>query len=92
MKKIQHFHVFRSRDLPIPDIRGCILSDVINGKSAEKSIEDLCAAFKHHNIDKEDHDYWFKRFENGHLFNRVMFSDLPEDVFAEIVGKCDIKS
>ncbi|EFO91965.1 hypothetical protein CRE_11430 [Caenorhabditis remanei] len=81
-----------STDIPIPDIRGCILSNVINGKSAEKSIEDLCNAFKHHKIDKEDHDYWFKRFENGHLFNRVMFSDFPEDVFAEIVGKCDIKS
>ncbi|EFO91956.1 hypothetical protein CRE_11433 [Caenorhabditis remanei] len=79
-----------SRDLP--DIRGCILSDVINGKSAEKSMDDLCDAFNNHYIDKEDHAYWFKRFENGHLFTRVTFSDFPEDIVAEIVGKCDIKS
>ncbi|KAF1754644.1 hypothetical protein GCK72_021207 [Caenorhabditis remanei] len=108
----------------ISDIRGCILSDVINGKSVEisykdlcetfgsdnierharqysiyctesgreDSIDDLCREFKRHKIHKEDHGYWYKRFENGHLFNRVTFSDLPEDVFAEIVEKCDIKS
>ncbi|KAF1754647.1 hypothetical protein GCK72_021210 [Caenorhabditis remanei] len=76
----------------LPDIRGCILSNVINGKSAEKSIDDLCDAFKNHKIDKEDHDYWHRRFENGHLFTRVTFSDFPEDVISEIVERCDIKS
>ncbi|KAF1759995.1 hypothetical protein GCK72_008240 [Caenorhabditis remanei] len=80
------------RDLPMPDVRGCILSDVICGKSAEKSIDDLCEAFKDHKIDKEDHEYWYKRFENGHIFNRVVFTDFPEGVFGEIVEKCDIKS
>ncbi|EFO92500.1 hypothetical protein CRE_16560, partial [Caenorhabditis remanei] len=76
----------------LPDIRGCILSDVINGKSAKKSIDDLCDAFKHHKIDKEYHEYWFKRFENGHLFSQVTFSDLPEDVLPGIVEKCDLMS
>ncbi|KAF1754645.1 hypothetical protein GCK72_021208 [Caenorhabditis remanei] len=80
-----------SRGLLIPDIRGCILSDV-NGKRAEKSIDDLCDAFKNQKIDKEDHDYWFNRFDSGHLFSRVTFSDFPEDVIAEIVERCDIKS
>ncbi|EFP08763.1 hypothetical protein CRE_19721 [Caenorhabditis remanei] len=79
----------KDRDLPIPDIRGCILSDVIEGKSAEKSLDDLCNAFKNHNIDKGDHGYWYKRFGNGGLFTRITFSDLPNDIIAEIVGKCD---
>ncbi|KAF1754621.1 hypothetical protein GCK72_021184 [Caenorhabditis remanei] len=79
-------------DLPKPDIRGCILSDVINGKTAEKSIDNLCKTFKDHKIDKEDHDYWFKRFENGDLFNQVTFSNLPEDLITEIVEKCDLVS
>ncbi|KAF1754479.1 hypothetical protein GCK72_021042 [Caenorhabditis remanei] len=82
----------KDRDLPIPDIRLCILSDVINGKSAENSFDDLCNAFKNHKIDKEDHGYWYKQFENGHLFTRKTFSDLPEDVIIEIVGKCDLQS
>ncbi|KAF1754618.1 hypothetical protein GCK72_021181 [Caenorhabditis remanei] len=43
------------RGLSIPDIRRCILSNITNGKSAEKSIEDLCDAFKDNKIDKEDH-------------------------------------
>ncbi|EFO87114.1 hypothetical protein CRE_29004 [Caenorhabditis remanei] len=76
----------------LPDIRGCILSDVTNGKSAETSFDDLCDAFKNQKIDEEDHGYWFNRFENGHLFNRVTFSDFPEDVISEIVERCDIKS
>ncbi|EFO91962.1 hypothetical protein CRE_11429 [Caenorhabditis remanei] len=100
----------------ISDIRGCILSDVINGKSVEISYKDLCETFgsdnierqcstereyfidvmcresKRHKIDKEDHGYWFKRFENGHLFSRVTFSDFPEDVISEIVERCDMKS
>ncbi|EFO91930.1 hypothetical protein CRE_11434 [Caenorhabditis remanei] len=80
-----------SSSLPIPDIRGCILSNVINGKSAKKSIDDLCDAFKYQKIDKEDHSFWYKRFRSGH-FSQVTFSDFPEDVVAEIVGKCDIKS
>ncbi|EFP13605.1 hypothetical protein CRE_09863 [Caenorhabditis remanei] len=80
------------RDLPIPDIRGCILSDVINKKSAQKSLNDLCEAFESVKIDKEDHDYWFKRFENGDLFRQVTFSHLPEDVITEIVEKCDLVS
>ncbi|EFP03542.1 hypothetical protein CRE_18284 [Caenorhabditis remanei] len=79
-------------DLPIPDIRGCILLDFINGKPAGKSMDDLCKAFKHHKINREDHDYWYKRFRNGHLFNPITFSDLPEDVITEIVERCDIKS
>ncbi|KAF1754619.1 hypothetical protein GCK72_021182 [Caenorhabditis remanei] len=82
----------KDRDLPIPDIRGCILTDVINRKSAEKSIDDLSEAFKNHEIDKEDHDYWFKRFENGQSFTRVTFSDFPEDVISEIIDRCDIQS
>ncbi|KAF1754472.1 hypothetical protein GCK72_021035 [Caenorhabditis remanei] len=80
------------RGLPLPDIRGCILSDVINGKTAEKSLNDLCEAFEEQKIDKEDHDYWYKRFKNGHLFTRVTFSDLPEDVIAEIIGKCELEA
>ncbi|EFO91953.1 hypothetical protein CRE_11435 [Caenorhabditis remanei] len=80
------------RDHPIPDIRGCILSDVTNGKAAETSFDDLCDAFKYYKIDKEDHDYWYNRFDSGLLFSLVTFSDFPEDVIAEIVGKCDIKS
>ncbi|KAF1754507.1 hypothetical protein GCK72_021070 [Caenorhabditis remanei] len=76
----------------LPDIRGCILSDVINGKTAEKSLDDLCDAFKYQKIDKEDHDYWYNRFDSGHRFTRVTFSDFPEDVLAEIVEKCDIIS
>ena len=84
------FKFLFSRELP--DIRGCILSDVINGKSAEKSIDDLCDAFKYYKIDKEDHGHWYSRFDSGHLFRRVTFSDFPEDVIAEIVGKCDMKS
>ncbi|KAF1754646.1 hypothetical protein GCK72_021209 [Caenorhabditis remanei] len=76
----------------LPDIRGCILSDVTNGKSAEKSIDDLCDAFKNHKIDKEDHGYWYKRFENGQSFTRVTFSNFPEDVISEIVERCDMKS
>ena len=86
------FHFSFRDDLPKPDIRGCILSDVINGKTAEKSIDNLCKAFKYHKIDKEDHDYWFKRFENGDLFNQVKFSKLPEDLITEIVEKCDLVS
>ena len=84
------FNVSNFRELP--DIRGCILSDVINGKTAEKSIDDLSGAFKHHKIDKEDHGYWFKRFSSGHLFNPITFSDLPEDVLPGIVEKCDLMS
>ncbi|EFO92108.1 hypothetical protein CRE_13704 [Caenorhabditis remanei] len=90
------FHMYykqRERDdLPIPDIRGCILSDVINGKTAEKSMNDLSEAFKNHKIDKEDHGYWYKRFENGHLFSQVTFSNLPENVVSEIAEKCDLMS
>lgn len=80
------------RDLPMPDIRVCILSDVINGKSAEKSIDDLYKAFGFHKINKEDHNAWYKRFASGYLFNTVNFSDLPEVVFAEILKKCDLES
>ncbi|EFP13606.1 hypothetical protein CRE_09862 [Caenorhabditis remanei] len=79
-------------DLPIPDIRGCILSDVINGKYVSKSMNDLCDVFKNHKIDKEDHGYWYKRFKNGHLFSQVTFSNLPEDVVSEIAEKCDLTS
>ncbi|KAF1753830.1 hypothetical protein GCK72_020387 [Caenorhabditis remanei] len=76
-------------NIPATGIRWCILSDVISGKCAEKSIDDLCEVFDELKIDKEDHDYWFKRFGNGHLFKRVTFSDLPNEIIAEIVGKCD---
>ncbi|EFP08766.1 hypothetical protein CRE_19724 [Caenorhabditis remanei] len=82
----------RKRDLPILDIRGCILSDVINGKTDRKSMNNLYEAFHYLRIDMEDHDYWYNRFESGHLFTRVTFSDLPEDVIAEVVGKCELKT
>ncbi|EFP06009.1 hypothetical protein CRE_04990 [Caenorhabditis remanei] len=86
------FEEYESLDRSIPDIRGCILLDVINGKSAEKSIDDLCDAFKYYKIDKEDHGYWYKRFGSGHLFSRITFSNLPDYVIGKIVEKCDIKS
>ncbi|KAF1754620.1 hypothetical protein GCK72_021183 [Caenorhabditis remanei] len=89
----QMFYKQKERDdLPIPDIRCCILSDVINGKTAQKSMNDLCDVFKNHKIDKEDHGYWYKRFKNGHLFSQVTFSNLPEDVISEIAGTCDLTS
>ncbi|KAF1754476.1 hypothetical protein GCK72_021039 [Caenorhabditis remanei] len=84
----ERFSLIKS-DTSKPDIRGCILSDVINGKSAEKSLNDLCEAFEDHKVDKEDHGYWYKRFGNGGLFTRIIFSDLPNEIIAEIVGKCD---
>ncbi|EFO87087.1 hypothetical protein CRE_29007 [Caenorhabditis remanei] len=88
----ENYHsAIAKRDLPIPDIHVCILSDVIDRKTAEKSIDDLCDAFKNHNIDKEDHKCCFKRFRNGHA-SQVTFSDLPEDVLAEIIDRCDIQS
>ncbi|EFO91954.1 hypothetical protein CRE_11432 [Caenorhabditis remanei] len=89
----ENYHsVIEKRDLPIPDIPVCILSNVVNGKSAEKAINDLCEAIENYKIDKDDHDYWFKRFKDGQSFTRVTFSDFPEDVVAEIVEKCDIQS
>ncbi|EFP08805.1 hypothetical protein CRE_19771 [Caenorhabditis remanei] len=87
----ENYHsTIAKRDLTIPDIYVCILSDVINGKLAEKSIDDLCNAFKYHKIDKEDHLYWFKRFENGHLFSPVLL--FPNDVLFEIAERCDLKT
>ncbi|EFO91948.1 hypothetical protein CRE_11431 [Caenorhabditis remanei] len=89
----ENYHsAIEKRDLPIPDFLVCILSNVINRKSAEKSIDDLCDAFKNHKIDKEDHEYWYKRFGSGHLFSRATFSDLPDKVLGEIVEKCDLNS
>ncbi|KAF1750914.1 hypothetical protein GCK72_017465 [Caenorhabditis remanei] len=90
LNEIYHSTI-ENRDLPIADIQVCILSDVIDRKTAEKSIDDLCKAFKNHKINKEDHDYWYKRFHRGHVI-QVTFSDFPEDVLAEIVGRCDMKS
>ncbi|KAF1754643.1 hypothetical protein GCK72_021206 [Caenorhabditis remanei] len=88
----ENYHsTIEKRDLSIPDILVCILSDVIDRKTAKKSIDDLCNAFKNHKIDKKDHKCCFKRFHNGHV-SQVTFSDLPEDVLAEIVGRCDMKS
>lgn len=80
---------FNYRGFQLPDIRGCILSDVIDGKPAEKSFNDLCEAFKNVRIDKEDHVYWFKRFENGKLFTRVTLSNLPNETIAAIIENCD---
>ncbi|KAF1754473.1 hypothetical protein GCK72_021036 [Caenorhabditis remanei] len=78
---------------PVTDIRCCILSDVVNGKPAEKSLIDLCEAFGFIKINKEEHGYWYKRYKyTRHPSTPLQFSDLPIDVVSEIVEKCDLET
>ncbi|EFO92343.1 hypothetical protein CRE_11101 [Caenorhabditis remanei] len=73
------------------DIRLCVLSDVINEKSTEKSIKDLRKAFGKETIEKDDHDYWSERFKNSSPpFNLLTFSDLPIEIVVKFVESFDI--
>lgn len=88
-----YYSVRDGRNLQVTDIRMCVLSDVISGKSAEKSIDELCEAFGVDNIDEDNHYYWYNRFESGSRpLSLLKFSNLPLDVIAKIVEKCDLKS
>lgn len=73
--------------IQITDIRLCILSDVIDKKSAEISYNEMKYVF---GIGKIHHDYWFKYYNN--IMHPLTFSELPLDVVAKIVKKCDLKS
>ncbi|EFO92280.1 hypothetical protein CRE_11102 [Caenorhabditis remanei] len=73
------------------DIRLCVLSDVINEKSTEKSIKDLRKVFGKETIEKDDHDYWSERFKNSSPpFNLLTFSDLPIEIVMRFVERFDI--
>ncbi|KAF1760986.1 hypothetical protein GCK72_009239 [Caenorhabditis remanei] len=66
----------------------CVQSDVINGKSQEKSYNDLREAFG--DVDEKSHSYWYKEFERQK--HQVTFSKLPIDIVVKIVEKCDLRS
>ncbi|EFO92455.1 hypothetical protein CRE_11100 [Caenorhabditis remanei] len=86
LKKLRSYLIFR--DL---DIRLCVLSDVINEKSTEKSIKDLRKVFGKETIEKDDHDYWSERFKNSSPpFNLLTFSDLPIEIVMRFVERFDI--
>ncbi|KAF1754477.1 hypothetical protein GCK72_021040 [Caenorhabditis remanei] len=81
------------RDPPVTDIRYCILSDVINGKSVDGSYTELCESFGSIEIDKSDHGYWYQRYKDKrHPSTPPEFSNLPYDVVEKIVEECDLFS
>lgn len=88
------FFGYNRKFLPLPDIRGCILSDVIHGKPLEKCSQDLLTIFGWwSNMKEEDHEYWYKRFSDGKLqITRLKFSDLTDDAIMKVIEKSDLKT
>ncbi|EFO99275.1 hypothetical protein CRE_14349 [Caenorhabditis remanei] len=80
-------------------LRGCILYDVLRGKSMKESYSDLCDAIG--DVKFANFKYWFNRFSDGNFdldFDRSSqesktpeFSDFPENVIRIIGEKLDLK-
>ncbi|KAF1760989.1 hypothetical protein GCK72_009242 [Caenorhabditis remanei] len=86
--KENYYRIRDGRSLPELNILRCVQSDVINGKSQEKSYNDLYEAFG--DVDEKSHSYWYKEFERQKY--QATFSKLPIDVVVKIVEKCDLRS
>ncbi|PIC29568.1 hypothetical protein B9Z55_021109 [Caenorhabditis nigoni] len=85
----------------IDSLKLCILSDVLAGKSIEKSHEDLSETFEAENIDFSVVDFWYYRVYNGSYdldYDRknyskpLEFSDLPIIIHHEIIDILDLKN
>uniref|UniRef100_A0A1I7UIA8 F-box domain-containing protein n=1 Tax=Caenorhabditis tropicalis TaxID=1561998 RepID=A0A1I7UIA8_9PELO len=74
-----------------PNLRLCILSDVIDKKPIDESFKDICEMVG--SIDYQDFKFWFYRFSSGNLdLDQKTFNDLPLDVVGIIVKHLDFKS
>ncbi|PIC29569.1 hypothetical protein B9Z55_021110 [Caenorhabditis nigoni] len=85
----------------IDSLKLCILSDVLDGKSIEKSYEDLSETFGAENIDYSDFDFWFYRlYHNNYDLNydrkpdpeEQGFLSLPNIIHHEIIDNLDLKN
>uniref|UniRef100_A0A1I7UIA7 F-box domain-containing protein n=1 Tax=Caenorhabditis tropicalis TaxID=1561998 RepID=A0A1I7UIA7_9PELO len=86
--------VMRERILEdAPNLRLCILSDVIDNKSIDQSFKDICKMIESKYIDYQDFQFWFTRFSSGNWdLDQKTFSDLPVDIIGEIVKYLDLSS
>ncbi|PIC29561.1 hypothetical protein B9Z55_021105 [Caenorhabditis nigoni] len=84
----------------INNLKLCILSDVLAGKSLEKSYKAMAEAFGSENIDFLDMDFWFYRFYHRNYdlsYNRSLdakpleFLNLPMIIHHKIIDNLDLK-
>ncbi|PIC14663.1 hypothetical protein B9Z55_026896 [Caenorhabditis nigoni] len=85
----------------IDNLKLCILSDVLAGKSIENSFTDLSETFGAENIDFLDMDFWYYRFYNGDYdldYDRsfdskpLEFLNLPMIIHHKIIDNLDSKN
>ncbi|CAO4381481.1 unnamed protein product [Caenorhabditis nigoni] len=85
----------------IDNLKLCILSDVLAGKSFETSYKDMSETFGAENIDFLDMDFWFYRFYHGNYdlsYDRSLdskpleFLNLPIIIHHKIIDNLDLKS
>ncbi|PIC29562.1 hypothetical protein B9Z55_021106 [Caenorhabditis nigoni] len=88
------------RDLSkINNLKLCIVSNVLDGKSIEKSYKDLSETFGADNIDFLDLDFWFYRFYNGNYdldYDRKLdpkplkFLNIPIIIHHKVIDNLDL--
>uniref|UniRef100_A0A1I7UI78 F-box domain-containing protein n=1 Tax=Caenorhabditis tropicalis TaxID=1561998 RepID=A0A1I7UI78_9PELO len=75
------------------NLRLCILSDVIEKKSFDKSILNIAKIFGTLDIDYQDFEFWFNRFSSGNWnLDQKTFSDFPIFVVSNIAEKLNFPS
>ncbi|CAO4381477.1 unnamed protein product [Caenorhabditis nigoni] len=100
--KENHHRKLNFRNLAkIDNLKLCILSDVLAGKSIEKSYVDMSETFGSENIDFLDFDFWFYRFYNKSYdldYDRSLdpepleFLNLPMIIHHKIIDNLDLKN
>ncbi|CAO4381483.1 unnamed protein product [Caenorhabditis nigoni] len=79
------------RDLAkIDNLKLCILSDVLDRKSIEKSYTDISETFGAENIDYSDFDFWFYRFYWSLDPKPLEFANLPVMIHHKIIDNLDL--
>ncbi|CAO4381484.1 unnamed protein product [Caenorhabditis nigoni] len=85
----------------INNLKLCIFSDVLAGKSIGKSYKDLAETFGAKNIDFSNFDFWYNRFYNGNYdldYDRSLdpkpleFLNLPIIIRHKIIANLDLKN
>uniref|UniRef100_A0A1I7UIA6 F-box domain-containing protein n=1 Tax=Caenorhabditis tropicalis TaxID=1561998 RepID=A0A1I7UIA6_9PELO len=76
-----------------PNLRLCILSDVMDKKSIIESFLSITKMIGTQDIDYHDFEFWYNRFSSGNWdLDQKTFYDLPIDIVAKIVEELDIES
>ncbi|KAF1754494.1 hypothetical protein GCK72_021057 [Caenorhabditis remanei] len=95
--KEYYYSVKNGRSLPLLDISVCVLSDFINGKSAENSYNEISEAFGDGIVKKEDFEKWRNSFSNekrrlNDKERSLEFCDLSLDAVGQIVESLDFRT